>query len=133
MKGHVDQELRALIPIRVTAGITDEPREYLAWVDTAFNGSFVIPRKKAEELQLPKESSVEAILANGTKVELETFGCMIEWFGETYQTQIVTNDSTYGLIGTMLLAGNKLEIDYGDGTVTLEKKKSQTVDEHSSS
>lgn len=62
-----------MIPIRVSAGINDEPHEFLAWVDTAFNGSLVIPSKWAEKLQLPKESSVEAILADVTKVELEPF------------------------------------------------------------
>ncbi len=53
MKGHVDEALQALIPIRVSAGNNDEPHEFLAWVDTAFNGSLVIPSKWAEKLQLP--------------------------------------------------------------------------------
>ncbi len=82
MNGHVDDQLRALIPIRVAAR-GGEPREVLAWIDTAFNGSLVLPQVKVDELQLPKESSAEAILANGNKVELETYGCAIEWFGKS--------------------------------------------------
>ena len=35
----------------------------------------------------------------------------------------MTNESAYGLVGTMLLAGHKLEIDYAEGTVTLDKKQ----------
>ncbi len=119
MNGHVDEQLRALISVCVAAR-GGEPQEILVWIDTAFNGSLVIPQAKVDELQLTIESSAEAILANGSKVELETYGCAIEWFGQTFDTQIVTNDGEYGLIGTMLLAGHKLEIDYSAGTVTLQ-------------
>ena len=46
MNGHVDDKWRALIPISVAASANDERKEILAWVDTAFNGSLVIPRDK---------------------------------------------------------------------------------------
>ena len=51
MNGHVDEQLRPLIPIRATAR-GGEPQEILAWIDTAFNGSLVIPQAKVDELQL---------------------------------------------------------------------------------
>ena len=95
MNGHVDDKLRTLIPVPVAARETDERKELLAWIDTAFNGSLVIPRKQIQELGLVKESSAEAILADGNTVELETFVCFVEWFGVTYETQVVVNDSEY--------------------------------------
>jgi hypothetical protein len=55
----------------------------------------------AFELGLPIESIAEAILANGELVELETYGCSIDWLGKVYDTQVVTNESEYGLIGTV--------------------------------
>ena len=119
MIGFVDDKWRALIRIRVASPNVDELIELLVWIDTAFNGSLVLPRNKVEELRLPMESSAEAILADGNKVELETFGCSIEWFGQRYDTQIMTNDSEYGLVGTMLLAGRRLTIDYENRTVEL--------------
>ncbi len=120
MNGHVDEKLRALVPIRVAAADDVEFCEISAWVDTAFNGSLVVPRSTVERLNLIMESSAEAILADGTKVELETFGCQIEWFGAKYHTQVVLNDSEYALLGTMLLAGRRLEIDYGTGHVSIQ-------------
>jgi clan AA aspartic protease len=108
MNGHVDDKLRALIPISVAAGASDERAEVLAWVDTAFNGSLVIPRDKIKELRLVQESSAEAVLADGNTVELETYVCFLEWFGATYETQVVVNDSEFPLLGTMLLAGRRL-------------------------
>lgn len=45
MNGHVDDKLRALIPVSVAASTSDELKEILAWIDTAFNGSLVVPRQ----------------------------------------------------------------------------------------
>lgn len=117
MKGHVDEKCRALVAIRIAAPDRDEFVQCWAWIDTAFNGSLVLPRNTAAELQLPMESSAEAVLADGTRVAMETFGCKVEWFGRAYDTQIVTNDGEYALLGTILLSGRRLEIDYANGNV----------------
>lgn len=119
MSGYVDDQLRALIPIRVAATDEEQYQELLAWIDTAFNGSLVIPKTRVEELGLVQESSAEAILADGNKVELETFGCWVEWFGTRYHTQVVINDSAYALLGTILLDGHRLDIDYSHRLVSL--------------
>lgn len=119
MKGLVDNQLRALVTISVAATESAERHETSAWIDTAFNGSLVIPQSQVDSLGLVKESSAEAILADGNTVELETFACFVDWFGKIYETQIVVNDSQYALLGTMLLAGHHLEIDYEQRTVML--------------
>ena len=66
-----------------------------------------------------KESCAEAILADGSLVELETFACFFDWFGNSYETQIVASDGEYPLLGTMLLDGHRLHIDYEAKTVEL--------------
>ncbi len=119
MNGHVDGQLRALISIPVAPSEGGEQQKVLAWVDTAFNGSLVIPKRLIEQLRLVKESATEAVLADGKTVELETYGCFVEWFGTVYETQVIANDNEYPLVGTMMLAGHRLEIDYAESTVTL--------------
>ena len=52
-------------------------------------------------------------------MELETYACTFDWFGATFETQIVANDGQYPLLGTMLLSGRKLEIDYQAKTVAV--------------
>lgn len=84
----------------------------------------VIPRKQINELGLREESSAEAILADGSLVELETFACFFEWFGETYETQVVANDGDFPLLGTMLLDRHRLNIDYEARLVELDFKVS---------
>lgn len=120
MIGHVDHEMRALLPIRIGRRDAGAAAEIHAWLDTAFNGSLVLPRRIVDELDLSVESTAEAILANGKLVELETFGCAIEWFGREYDTQVVTNDSEYGLIGTALLVDRRITIDYKAKTVAVD-------------
>jgi hypothetical protein len=48
-----------------------------------------------------------------------TFACFFDWFGSPYKTQVVANDGKYPLLGTMLLDGHRLDIDYQAKTVEL--------------
>ena len=81
MNGFVDDQLRALLRVPVSASRDGERTDLLTWIDTAFNGGLVIPRPQVAALGLVKESSAEAILADGRSVELETFACFLDWFG----------------------------------------------------
>jgi len=117
VKGIVDDELRALLNVPVSASRDGHRTEIVVWIDTAFNGGLVIPRKQIAALGLVTQSSAEAVLADGHSVELETYACFIDWFEVTYETQIVANDGEYPLLGTMLLAGRRLDVDYRAKTV----------------
>ncbi len=119
MNGTVDDQLRALLCVPVSASRNGDRTDLAVWVDTAFNGGLVVPRKLAAELGLTKQSTAEAILADGQLVALETFACSLDWFGNTYETQVVASDAEFPLLGTMLLDGRRLEIDYVAKTVRL--------------
>jgi clan AA aspartic protease len=114
----VDEQQRALLQVPVSATVDGERTELTVWVDTAFNGGLAIPRKLVDELGLLQESMAPAILADGRVVELETFACFIDWFGN-YETQIAAGDADYPLLGTMLLSRHHLDIDYEAKTLSL--------------
>ena len=80
MNGLVDDELRALINVKIGSPGRNNATEIAVWIDTAFNGSLVLPDAMVDSLELPQQSTAEAILADGKKVELATFGRDIEWF-----------------------------------------------------
>lgn len=119
MNGVVDAHLRALVSVPVAASRDGTRVDLLVWVDTAFNGTLTIPRGQAAALGLPKQSTAEAVLADGRCVELETFGCHFDWFRGTYETQVIAIDGEHALLGTMLLDGHRLSIDYAAKTVEL--------------
>ncbi len=73
MNGFVDEQLRALLRVPVSASRDGDRTDLVAWIDSAFNGGLAIPRKQVADLGLEKQSSAEAILADGRSVELDTF------------------------------------------------------------
>lgn len=120
MNGRVEGQLRALLAVQLGVERTGSRRTVEAWVDTAFNGGLVLPRSLIHAMNLPQESSAEAVLADGRTIELELFGCHLDWFGSIYKTQVVAGDGAHPLLGTQLLAGHRLTIDYAAGLVNLE-------------
>lgn len=120
MNGIVDDTLRALLEIQIGAKSGGAKSPVTVWVDTAFNGGLVLPRRDIERLELNESSSTPAILADGQQVELPTFTSYLEWFGNEYRTQVVASDGAHPLLGTMLLDGRDLQISYRRKTVTLE-------------
>jgi clan AA aspartic protease len=119
VKGFVDDELRALLEVRIGAAPNGAKSAISVWIDTAFNGGLVLSRNEIERLELKEFSSTPAILADGQQVELPTFTCYLEWFGNEYRTQVVANEGVQLLLGTMLLDGHVLSISYKRKTVTL--------------
>lgn len=119
MNGFVDEELRALIDIQIGGLPNGQKSTVAVWIDTAFNGGLVLPLQVIVKLGLKEYSSTPAILADGQHVELPTYTCYLEWFGKEYRTQIVANDGTNPLLGTMLLDGHDLAISYKERSLTL--------------
>jgi len=119
VNGIVDEDLRALIEVQVGGLPNCQKSTVVVWIDTAFNGGLVLPLQEIGKLGLKEYSSTPAILADGQHVELPTYTCYLEWFGKEYRTQIVANDGTNPLLGTMLLDGHDLAISYKDKSLTL--------------
>ena len=120
MKGTVDDDLRAMLEVQVGGAANGSKSSIFAWVDTAFNGGLVLPRHEIDKLGLKEYSSIPAILADGQEVELPTYTCYLDWFGEEYRTQVVANEGTNPLLGTMLLDGHDLAISYKRRSLTLD-------------
>jgi clan AA aspartic protease len=90
------------------------------WIDTAFNGFLVFPRRLIDHLGLEQEAATDAILADGSCVTLESYICYIEWFGTLVEAQVVANEGKLPLLGTELLAGRVLVADYARKRLSLD-------------
>ena len=120
MNGHVDHSGRALVKLSLRSFHNEEPSDLLVWVDTAFTGELVLPRETVEELGLQQSAAVEASLADGTEVVLETYSCLIDWHSVERQIEVIANDGKMPLMGVGLLLDRRLEIDYPNRTVVIE-------------
>jgi clan AA aspartic protease len=118
--GKVDSDGRALVLLRVRRSAGSRPTEVTAWIDTAFTGDLVVPRAVISRLGLEKSAAVPAILADGTQIVLESYSCLLDWFGVERVVEVVENDGQFPLLGIGLLRNRRLEVDYRSSTVAIE-------------
>ena len=112
MKGRVDQAGRALVQISLRPSAQSTPTQLDAWIDTGFTGDLVLPLAPVTALALPQSGTVNAQLADGSIILMDTYDCLLEWFGQTRQIEVVPNNGQLPLLGIGLLRNHKLTIDY---------------------
>lgn len=119
MTGVVDSDGRALLRVRLRHPTSNVETELDVWIDTGFTGELVMPQAQITALGLPVGPYVRARLADGSDVELESYLCLLEWFGNLKQIEIIANKGHFPLLGVGLLLGHDLHIAYRTQAVTL--------------
>lgn len=120
MIGTVDDKSRALLDVLISNRVNGAYEPITAWVDTAFDGHLVFPQELINKLKLESLVETEAILADGSKVTLETFICYVDWFGERLPLQVIANNGRFPLLGTGLLEQRVLLVDYVHRSLRLD-------------
>ncbi len=120
MRGQVDDAGRALLTLSVKPIAGSGAVDLVVWVDTAFDGELVVPLNAIHALELPQSAAVQATLADGTAVVLDTFDCEIAWFGQWRRIEVIANEGRLPLLGIGLLRGRKLTVDYETNVLELE-------------
>jgi clan AA aspartic protease len=90
--GEVDSIGRALVSLRVRREQNAEEQDLTAWVDTGFTGELVVPRQLIAKFDFAPSTSVTAELANGKQVLMDTFFCIVEWFGEHKVVEVIESE-----------------------------------------
>lgn len=120
MIGQVDPFGRALLTVTLSPTATGPISDVEVWVDTGFNGDLFLPCPHIEQLALPASGAVKATLADGSEVTLKTYSCIIDWFDEQRNLEVVSNDGEYPLLGVGLLLGHDLTVSYRTGKLEVE-------------
>jgi clan AA aspartic protease len=119
VKAWIDEENRAMVEVHV-ANHAKAPRQIIhAWIDTAFDGHLVMPKEEIERLGLGVLADTDAVLADGSTTRLRCYYCVVDWMDQTIPVQVVENNGSLPLIGTGLLSGADLRINYRTGVCTL--------------
>ena len=88
-------------------------------IDTGFNGSLCLPRSLMSALKL-KNDLKEEIFGIGSHRQIPDISISeIIWFGETLPVNILINDGDDYLLGSQLLDGKILRINYQNKTVEI--------------
>ncbi len=127
MKGLIDNSGRALVKVVLRPDARSPEIEIEAWIDTGFTGDLVLPEAIIDKLNLEASASVDAVLADGSSIEVNTYGCLIDWFGNTKRLEVIANNGDHALLGVGLLLGLELRADYRNLELSLVPAKKRTT------
>lgn len=115
--GRVTDRLEPLVKLRLTAG-----REVEWLVDTGFvGGALVLPPTIVDEIGLPIVGhEADLGMVGGEKTSTDIALAQVEWLGEVRSVDVLVKDDM--LIGTQLLEGAQLVVDYEARTLTINRK-----------
>lgn len=117
--GSVNERLEPVVTVRLVGGANGWT-EVECVVDTGFVGAgLVLPREVVEDLGLVVIGSEEVETVGGATVTADITVGQAEWLGEVRSVLIIVNESY--LVGSHLLDGTRLTIDYGQRTLTVER------------
>ena len=91
-------------------------------LDTGFNGFLCLPISVATSLGLELIGAPASELADGTVTQDDLlFAGQVEWNGTKREVEILLTRSEETLIGTALLTGYHVALDYATSTVSIER------------
>ncbi len=114
VSGRLTESLEACVRLRLIGGVEVE-----VIVDTGFTGALLLPEEIVEALGLPFIGFEKCFLAGNVEDEADLFSAQVEWLGEVRRVDVIAKPGF--LIGTQLLAGTRLTIDYAERTVLIAK------------
>lgn len=88
-------------------------------IDTGFDGALVIPRSEAIRLNLTVLGRVPIIGVGRIRSVVDIAELEVEWMGGRRAVEVIISDSDDWLLGTEMLDGSRLVIDYINYTVTV--------------
>jgi len=93
-----------------------------AVVDTGFNGQVSLSRRVVNEFDLPLtyEGTVEVELASGDVIEEDIYSGTVRFDGQEVVAEILLTDTADNFIGTGLLIGKVLQINFVTHEVTVK-------------
>lgn len=112
--GSVNTQLEAWLRVESTNGEIIE-----CLIDTGFNGALVLPRAEAVRLNLIVLGRVPIIGVGRSRQIADIAEVEIEWLGKSRAVEVIISDGDDSLLGTELLDGSRLVVDYSAYTVTV--------------
>ncbi len=112
--GSVNAQLEAWLRVRSSSGETVD-----CLIDTGFDGALVLPRSEANRLNLTILGRVPIIGVSRIRSIADIAELEIEWLGKSSAVEVIISDGDDSLIGTQMLDGSRLVVDYINHMVTV--------------
>jgi clan AA aspartic protease len=112
--GSVTARREAWLRVRTSDGETLD-----CLIDTGFDGALVLPRSEASRLNLTILGRVPIIGVGRIRSVADIAELEVDWLGEGRAVEVIISDGDDSLLGTELLDGSRLMVDYINYTVTV--------------
>ena len=115
--GKVNENLEPIITLEFVGGAEIE-----CVVDTGFNGMLYLPRDfiESNNFDLIGEESFHSV-GQAEAHLAKVFSAKVKWLSEEIEVAIIASEYGSALIGAEMMLEAKLEIDYVNSTVIIEK------------
>jgi clan AA aspartic protease len=117
-EGSVNARREAWLRVRTAGGETLD-----CLIDTGFDGALVLPRSDTSRLNLTVLGRVPIIGVGRIRSVADIAELEVEWLGETRAVEVIVSGGDDSLLGTQLLDGSRLVIDYVNYTVTVSNEE----------
>ena len=115
--GNVTGRREAIVSMVVYGQQTQERVE--AVIDTGFDGHLLLPDSMIHRLALPQLGATVVTLGDGTSRLMRVYELAVQWLNERRLVEVLAGSADEVLLGTALLAGHRLTIDYRSATVEI--------------
>jgi clan AA aspartic protease len=118
VRGSVNEAQEPTVRMRLIGGVAGDI-EVECVVDTGFIGALVLPREVVERLALPVIGHEEYRMVGDATDSADVVLAQVEWLGEIRRVDVIVKESY--LLGSTMLTGTRLTVDYAAGTVLIER------------
>jgi clan AA aspartic protease len=115
--GNVNASLEACVLVKLAGG-----GAVRCLVDTGFTGALVLPRDFVTSSNLRVVARETFTTVEEHVIEADIAVAEVEWLGETQTRRAIVNETGEALLGTEMLIGTVLMIDYVASSVTVTKQ-----------
>jgi clan AA aspartic protease len=112
--GSVNARREAWLRVRTSGGETLD-----LLIDTGFDGALVLPRSEATRINLTVLGRVPIIGVGRMRSVADIVEREVEWLGEQRAVEVIISDGEDSPLGTLMLDGSRLVVDYVNYTVTV--------------
>lgn len=113
MNGSVSGDYEPLVTL-VVRSPSGRGYEFVAQIDTGFGGGLTLPPEIIDHLGLTWQEQGQVTLADGTVATTDIYDGIVVWDGRPRSVPIESADVD-PLVGTQLLAGHRLTVDFRPG------------------
>jgi predicted aspartyl protease len=117
MRGRISKQGEPIVPVALHGS---GKRGIDAILDTGFTGHLCLARRHRHLVKLTRMGNVEIELADGTRVTPTAYRGRVTFAGETREVLVTLTRADDSLIGTSLLAGRRVLLDFRRHSVRID-------------